>query len=166
MRVGGSHTKRVAEVLSRIPLSPPWTVHEFLAWMEKDRARPIRLLPYPEDTSLGNRRCGILFGLADEDIIMYDPNRSERHQRQTIFHEVGHVLCGHKGEPFSPSADSPLTWGVDPKAIEHMMRRTSFSTKTEAEAELLGTKLAVLSQGGITDDGRGHFNRIISTVVQ
>lgn len=165
MRVGGSHTKRVNEVLGRIPLSPPWTVHEFLAWLEKDTGRPIRLLPYPEGTIIGNRRCGVLFGLADEDIIMYDPNRSERHQRQTIFHEVGHVLCCHKGEPFSPT-DSPLTSGIDPAAIRYMMRRTSFDTTTEAEAELLGTKLAVLSQGGIADDGSGHFNRIISTVVQ
>src|SRR5688572_25047945 len=82
MRVGGTHTKRVDEVLSRIPLSPPWTVHEFLAWLEKDTGRPILLKPYPEGTAIGNRRCGVLYGLDNKDIIMFDPNRSERLQRQ------------------------------------------------------------------------------------
>jgi hypothetical protein len=166
MRVGGTHTKRVDEVLSRIPLSPPWTVHEFLAWLEKDTGRPILLKPYPEGTAIGNRRCGVLYGLENKDIILFDPNRSERLQRQTIFHEVGHVLCCHKGEPFSPTDGSPLISGINPASIKYMMQRTTFDTPTEAEAELLGTKLAVLSRGGITDDGRGHFNRIISTVVQ
>ncbi|WP_245814091.1 ImmA/IrrE family metallo-endopeptidase [Rhodococcus marinonascens] len=165
MRVGVRRTSRVKEVLSRVPLTPPWTVQEFLVWLEKDCGRSIRLERYAESAVIGEGRCGLLFGSADEYTIMYDPDRSERLQRQTIFHEVAHILCSHAGEPFRPTV-SPLTTGLDPAAIEFIMRRSSFDSPTEAEAELVGTKLAVLARGSIGDTDRGHFNRIISTVIQ
>src|SRR5574340_596024 len=145
----GAHRRgRIADVLARIPLEPPWTVAEFLCWLEEDTGKGVELEPWPGLSTDLQSRCGLLFGGPTRYVIRYDPARSVRHQRQQIFHEVGHVLGQHRGEPFRPT-ESVLTEGLGLEGIEYMMRRSSFDTPTEAEAELVGTHLAVLSRGPI-----------------
>jgi hypothetical protein len=158
MRVG-AHRKRVEDVLSRVPLSSPWTVAEFLGWLAEETQRKIELSPWEGQPDEPGGRCGLLLGTADRYIIKYDATRSVRHQRQQIFHECAHVLCRHEGEPFRPTA-SVLTQGLDLSAIEFMMRRATFDSPTEAEAEMVGTQLAVLSCGPI-DGVDGRLHRVI-----
>lgn len=154
---------RVDEVLARVPLTPPWTVAEFLGWMSDETGRVVELEPWSAwHDDLGGR-CGLLLGSPERYVIKYDPTRTERHQRQDIFHECAHVLCKHEGEPFRPT-ESLLTEGIDLSSIEFMMRRSTFDNPTEAEAELIGTRLAVLSRGPIDLRSRGAVHRIAGTL--
>lgn len=153
---------RVQSVLSQIPLSAPWTVGEFLDWMAEHTEREVVLSPWSGPrTELGGR-CGLVMGSADRYIIKYDLEHTVRHQRQQIFHECAHILCQHDGEPFCPT-QSVLTEGIDVKSIEWMMRRDTFDTPTEAEAELLGTQLAVRSRGPVDATSVGELHRIAGT---
>lgn len=102
--------------------------------------------------------CGVLLQTVDDRLIIrYDPRRSVRHQRQQIFHEFGHILCDHIGDSSLEIAHSPLTEGIDPAVIKSVLHRDCFDTPSEAQAELLGTKLAVYSRGEVLDrNGRLH----------
>ncbi|MFD1812069.1 ImmA/IrrE family metallo-endopeptidase [Rhodococcus gannanensis] len=159
---GRRSRERLAEVLRRVPLQPPWTVPEFLDWLAEDAGRDIELSPWTGAFTDPGSRCGLLLGGPRRYVIRYDAARSVRHQRQQIFHEVGHILCRHPGEAFRPT-DGALTEGLSLAGIEYMMRRTTFDSPTEAEAELVGTHLAVLSRGPIELDAHGELHRIAST---
>ncbi|MFF0818397.1 ImmA/IrrE family metallo-endopeptidase [Rhodococcus sp. NPDC003318] len=159
---GGRRREKLANVLSRVPLEPPWTVGEFLTWLEEDSGRAVELSPWTGSPLEPENRCGLLLGGPDRYVIRYDSTRSVRHQRQQIFHEVGHVLCQHPGERFKPTA-GVLTDGLSLAGIEYMMQRSTFDSPTEAEAELVGTQLAVLSRGPIDLDSRGEVHRIALT---
>lgn len=154
---------RVEDVLSQIPLTTPWTVGEFLDWMSEHTDREVVLSPWSTARTEFGGRCGLVLGSADRYIIKYDLDHSVRHQRQQIFHECGHILCQHKGEPFRPTA-SILTEGIDVSAIEFMMNRDTFDTPTEAEAELVGTQLAVRSCGPVDCSSLGGLHRVAGTL--
>ncbi|MBM4532455.1 ImmA/IrrE family metallo-endopeptidase [Rhodococcus hoagii] len=160
---GGRRREALAHVLARVPLQPPWTVGEFLTWLEEDTGRTVELVPWTGSAFEPDNRCGLLLGGPNRYVIRYDATRSVRHQRQQIFHEVGHVLCQQRiREKFRPTA-SVLTEGLNLAGIEYMMQRSTFDSPTEAEAELVGTQLAVLSRGPIDLDSVGEVHRIAGT---
>ena len=140
---------------------PPWTIAEFGAWLEKEYDRELVLKAWPADTE-SSGSCGMLWVLKDRFIVNYDSRRSERHQRQQIFHEFAHILCGHDGEKWrqGESGAGSLTDGIDPSMIEHVLHRGAFDSSEERAAEILGTRLAVLSR---RQDGDGRFDRIASS---
>lgn len=148
----------ITSALESIPLSAPWTVEEFCQWLERERGKTVSLLPRDADTS-SILKCGTLYVMPDELAIKYSAQYSPRHQRQQIFHEIAHVLCDHRGEDVYDVPESTLTDGIDPSRVQEILRRSSFSTSTEAEAELLGTALAVLSRGDISGDRNGSLHR-------
>ncbi len=135
------------EIIERIPLTPPWTVDEFAEWLSEEKDKKVVLSPWRAvgAGSAGSGACGLLWVTRDELIVKFNSRRSPRHQRQEIFHEFGHLLFDHRGEEWSVSA-SVMTEGVNPATIQRVMRRTSFDSAEERAAELLGTKLAVLSR--------------------
>lgn len=89
----------------------------------------------------------MLWITSTELVVKFDGRRSLRHQRQQIFHEFAHVLCDHEPDGHYRIGASGLTEGMDPASIEAVMHRDCFDAGSEAEAELVGTKLAMLSQG-------------------
>jgi len=153
---------RVQDVLSQIPLSAPWTVGEFLDWMSEHAQSEVVLSPWSGPRTESGGRCGLLLGSPERLIIKYDLDHSVRHQRQQIFHECAHILCQHEGEPFCPT-ESVLTQGIDVRSIEWMMRRDTFDTPTEKEAEVVGTQLAIRSRGPVDDSSLGALHRIAGT---
>ncbi|MYR09000.1 hypothetical protein GTV32_22990 [Gordonia sp. SID5947] len=156
---------QIDSVLREIPLVPPWTVDEFAAWMEDRFGRDIVLSPW--QTAAPNvgepGACGLTLVTADAFVVKYGELNSERHQRQQIFHEFGHILCEHGGERFAtsmPVSTSVIAAGIDPKMIQTVLHRGVFETDEERMAELLGTRLAVMSRRVRGGDGR--FDRIAS----
>lgn len=152
----------LAAIMEAIPLTPPWTVAEFIGWLSDYKGKEVTIT---QRSSTASRilKCGTLYVMEDGLTIMYNPEHSERHQRQQIFHEIAHVLCDHRGTDIgSDIYDVPasaLTDGIDPARVREMLHRDSFGTATEAEAELVGTQLAILSLGGITNDMNGRLHR-------
>ena len=151
----------IEQVLAQIPLIPPWTVDEFCAWVEERYDREIKLSPWqteaPEAGEPGS--CGLLWVTRDAFIINYDDTRSERHQRQQIVHEIGHSLCDHRGDSWNPEAMKGLAEGLDLAMVERVLHRSVFDSAEEIAAELVGTRLAVLSR---MQRGDGRFDRIAS----
>lgn len=151
----------IEQVLAEVPLTPPWTVDEFCAWLEERYGREVKLSPWqtkaPEAGEPGS--CGLLWVTRDSFIINYDDTRSERHQRQQIFHEIGHILCDHRGDTWNPEAMAGLADGLDIAMVERVLHRSVFDSAEENAAELVGTRLAVLSR---MQRGDGRFDRIAS----
>lgn len=160
-RVAAASSGHIEQVLAQIPLTPPWTVDEFCAWVEGRYDREIKLSPWqteaPEAGEPGS--CGLLWVTRDAFIINYDDTRSERHQRQQIFHEIGHILCDHRGDSWNPEAMKGLAEGLDLAMVERVLHRSVFDSAEEIAAELVGTRLAVLSR---MQRGDGRFDRIAS----
>ena len=150
----------MAAALARIPLVPPWTVDEFCGWVEESYGRQVILAPWQTEAPDAGEpgACGTLWVQRDSFIIKYDDTRSGRNQRQQIFHEVGHILPGHKGKPWRMS-DTIIAEGFDPATVDSVMYRGIFDSTEERVAELLGTRLAVLSR---EQRGDGRFDRIAS----
>lgn len=154
----------VKEILDRIPLVPPWTVTEFSSWIESEYQRAVHLAPWRLDHPLEPGEpgaCGLLVSTPTSFIISFDETTSERHQRQQIFHEFGHILCGHDGSGTvrDPAPDGLLSAGIDPAMIEYVLYRGVFDSAEERTAELVGTCLAVLSRH---QKGHARFDRIAS----
>lgn len=150
-------------VLAAVPLNPPWTVPEFSVWMEEFSGKSVRLSPWRNPTLAEGGACGLLWITSTELVVKFDGRRSLRHQRQQIFHEFAHVLCDHEPDGHYRIGASGLTEGMDPASIEAVMHRDCFDAGSEAEAELVGTKLAMLSQGDSEDDN-GRFHRAATFV--
>lgn len=160
-RGAAASSGHIEQVLAQIPLTPPWTVDEFCAWVEERYDREIKLSPWqteaPEAGEPGS--CGLLWVTRDAFIINYDDTRSERHQRQQIFHEIGHILCDHRGDSWNAEAMKGLAEGLDLAMVERVLHRSVFDSAEEIAAELVGTRLAVLSR---MQRGDGRFDRIAS----
>lgn len=152
----------LATIMDAIPLTPPWTVDEFILWLSDFKGKQVTL---NQRTSIASQilKCGTLYVMDDRLTIMYSPEHSQRHQRQQIFHEIAHILCDHRGSDLGSNIydvpASALTDGIDPERVRDMLQRDSFGTATEAEAELVGTQLAILSRGSITNDMNGSLHR-------
>ncbi|MBP2527492.1 MULTISPECIES: ImmA/IrrE family metallo-endopeptidase [unclassified Rhodococcus (in: high G+C Gram-positive bacteria)] len=153
----------LATIMDSIPLTPPWTVEEFVLWLSDFKGKPVTL---KERSSIASRilTCGTLYVMDDGLTIMYSPEHSKRHQRQQIFHEIAHILCDHRGSDVYDVPASVLTDGIDEAKVREILYRGSFGTATEAEAELVGTQLAVLSRGSITNDMDGSLHRSASLI--
>lgn len=158
MRLRRSGESAVSAILARIPLTAPWTVDEFVQWLSQDTGRAVTLRTR-SSAGLDRLGCGTLYVLSNELQIIYSDDRSERHQRQQIFHEIAHVLCDHRGSHVYDVPASVLTDGIDPARIIEVLHRGSFGTATEAEAELVGTALALMSRGAVCGDRWGALHR-------
>lgn len=161
--LSSSREQFVAAAVEKITLVPPWTVHEFTHWLETYLGITIDLKPYPSTRETSPHiaaQCGLLVITNSAAVVWFDSSRSERHQRQQIFHEFAHLLCKHHVQrPLDQalrSGDHPLVAGL---SVEFLARAIPASgldiptaTRVETEAELLGTKLAVQS---VPLDGQG-----------
>ncbi|WP_331761269.1 ImmA/IrrE family metallo-endopeptidase (plasmid) [Nocardia sp. NBC_01377] len=147
---------RVQDILDEIPLTPPWTIAEFMRWLSDRVGRTIVLDPWRQQVPIASR-CGALWVMDHRMVIKYNPNRSPRGQRQEIMHEAGHVLLDHQGSTDFEVSESLLTEGLDPEWVRQILHRGSFDDVAEAQAEWLGTHLAGLSRGGPNDtNGAAH----------
>lgn len=165
----GLGTKRqdfVDSMWGKISLVAPWTVEEFRQWLGFELGLTLELRPYPcqEASPRQAAECGLLVVKGGNATIWYDSARSERHQRQQIFHEFAHLLCGHHQQlpllAAMRSGDHPLVEGLPPELLDTAFSGLAphdgpSSTRIESEAELLGTKLAVQSVP-LNTDGRSR----------
>lgn len=153
---------RLRSILDGIPLTPPWTVGEFTAYLSKRLGKRIVLDPWRVHVPSASR-CGALWVTERELVVKYDPARSARGQRQEIMHEFSHVLLEHRGDSQFDVTGSLLAEGLDPRFVREILHRTHFDSDTEHDAEWLGTHLAGLSRGRPDDHG-GAEHRAASLI--
>ncbi|WP_410597078.1 hypothetical protein [Amycolatopsis sp. lyj-23] len=153
--------RRCRRLLNELDIRPPLDVVELCRRVGERRGKPIRLLahsiPVPGP-------FGVWISTRPADYILYQRETSKPHQNHIILHELGHLLAGHESDPcdddllaeFYPdmSTDSLRRRypDLEPDAVRRALRRTSYDTDQEREAETTATIIlewaSVLDQVG------------------
>ncbi|MFE7527371.1 hypothetical protein ACFU7Y_16860 [Kitasatospora sp. NPDC057542] len=143
--------RRCERRLTDLSLPVPFTVDGFRNSLEDLRQRPILLEPMPaQGTDLP---CGLWIALPGVDLVYYEERTSPAHQDLIKLHELGHVLCGHRGS-LELSRLAAFLPDLAPELIAEVFGagRTSYETAEEQEAEMIALLLSGLL-GAETEPG-------------
>ncbi|MFE2145172.1 hypothetical protein ACFXA3_26120 [Streptomyces sp. NPDC059456] len=136
---------RFAAVLDELEIARPLDVEDLCRAVAERRGRPLHLLPLPESAGADAGLCGLWLGLADSDVVFYEPGTSPVHRTHIILHELAHILLDHGKLADGESAVlAGLFPSLDPALVSSMLARgrTSYSAVEEQEAELLATLIS------------------------
>ncbi len=141
--------RRCRRLLNELGIRPPLDVLELCRKVGEQRGRPIRLIahriPVPGP-------FGAWIATGQADYIVYQQDTSKPHQRHIILHELGHMLAGHRTTAEDDSLVAALTPDaappgdlrerypdLEPESVRQALRRTSYDTDHEREAETVAT---------------------------
>jgi hypothetical protein len=140
--------RRCKRLLNELDIRPPLDVAELCKRVGEQRGRPIRLLGHPIPVP---GPFGVWIATETADYILYQAETSKSHQRHIILHELGHILAGHSSDQDDDSLLADLYPDVEPDtlrskypdlepdAVRRALRRTSYDTEHEREAETVAT---------------------------
>ncbi|MFF4104726.1 toxin [Streptomyces sp. NPDC001903] len=115
-------------------------VDELCRHLGATRDRPITLVPMPMPAS---QPCGMWVAARDEDLIFYDANTTGAHQEHIVLHELGHIICGHRGPGVLDEASSRILFpNLDPALVRDMLLRATYDDVQEQEAEVIAYLLS------------------------
>ncbi|WP_372495885.1 toxin [Kitasatospora humi] len=135
-RLRKAGVRRIAE----LGLPQTADVAELCAYLGEVRERPILLVPMPMPAS---HPCGIWVAARDEDLIFYDANTTGAHQEHIILHELGHIICCHRGAGGLDEASARLLFpDLDPEIVRDMLLRATYDDVQEQEAEIIAYLLS------------------------
>ncbi|MFJ3964568.1 toxin [Streptomyces sp. NPDC090036] len=139
-------TQRIAE----LGLPKVADVAELCRHLGEVRDRPITLVPMQMPSS---HPCGMWVAARDEDLIFYDANTTGAHQEHIILHELGHIICCHRGAGGLDEAAARLLFpNLDPQLVRDMLLRATYDDVQEQEAEII----AYLLSQRMDDAGKRH----------
>ncbi|MFB6806204.1 toxin [Streptomyces sp. NPDC056387] len=135
-----------ARRLAALDLPEGADVAELCRYLGEVRDRPITLVPMPMPAS---QPCGMWVAARDEDLIFYDANTTSAHQEHIILHELGHIICCHRGAGLLDEASSRILFpNLDPDLVRDMLLRATYDDVQEQEAEVIAYLLAQRLRGG------------------
>ena len=154
--------RRCERRLENIAIPKPFDLDIFCAAMATHRGRPLTLRPMP-GLSAG-APCGLWISVESADYVFYDPETSQLHAEHIVLHELSHMLSGHTtglnagpdakgsgGRSGSASSGiSRLVPDLDPRTIDTILGRVSYTTTQEREAEMLASLIRARSAFGAT----------------
>jgi hypothetical protein len=130
---------RCVQRLRGIDVPRPLCLDSFAATVAAQRSRPLRVCDLPgldaEDAPSGARvatdRC---------DFVFIDAAASPWHRTLIGLHEIGHVLFDHPAEAgWVDELTAALLPDLRPSAVRRILGRHGYSSRQEAEAELLAS---------------------------
>lgn len=128
--------RRIAE----LDLPEGADVAELCRYLGEIRNRPITLVPMQMPAS---QPCGMWVAARDEDLIFYDANTTSAHQEHIILHELGHIICCHRGAGWLDEASARLLFpNLDPDLVRDMLLRATYDDVQEQEAEVIAYLLS------------------------
>ncbi|MGW5715136.1 hypothetical protein ACWEVP_03135 [Amycolatopsis sp. NPDC003865] len=140
--------RRCRRLLKELDIRPPLDVFELCRRVGESRGKPIRLLPHSIPVP---GPFGVWISTRLADYILYQQETSKPHQNHIILHELGHLLAGHESDPcddelltglypdMSPESLRQRYPDLEPDAVRRALRRTSYDTDQEREAETTAT---------------------------
>ncbi|MEU9607392.1 toxin [Streptomyces sp. NPDC048057] len=132
--------KAGAQRIAALDLPEVSDVAELCRHLGEVRSRPITLVPMPMPST---HPCGMWVAARDEDLIFYDANTTSAHQEHIILHELGHIICCHRGAGgLDEDAARLLFPNLDPQIVRDMLLRASYDNVQEQEAEIIAYLLA------------------------
>jgi hypothetical protein len=127
---------QVTTLLAHVALPNPWDLNAFVDRLERWRGREIDLVGVPWTAGLST---GAWQPRSDHDLIAYAENTTSLHQDHIILHEIGHMICDHRGTcVLSLSTARHIAPHLTPTAFAHLLGRTTVAND-EAEAETIAT---------------------------
>ncbi len=110
-----------ARHLAALGLPEAADVAELCGHLGAARGRPIVLVPMQMPST---HPCGMWVAARDEDLIFYDANTTGAHQEHIIVHELGHIICCHRGAGGLDEAAARLLFpNLDPQLVRDMLLR-------------------------------------------
>ncbi|MBF6332432.1 hypothetical protein [Nocardia transvalensis] len=130
--------RRCRRLLNELNIRPPLDVAALCQRVGEQRGRPIRLVSHPITVP---GPFGAWIATKRADYILYQQETTKAHQDHIILHELGHLLAGHRSDQENESLIAQLYRGSDlpPDAVRRALRRTSYDTAQEREAETVAT---------------------------
>ncbi|WP_156725563.1 toxin [Streptomyces apocyni] len=132
--------KTGARRIAELELPEVADVAELCRHLGEIRDRPITLVPMKMPAS---HPCGMWVAARDEDLIFYDANTTSAHQEHIILHELGHIICCHRGAGLLDEATARLLFpNLDPDLVRDMLLRATYDDIQEQEAEIIAYLLS------------------------
>lgn len=132
--------RRCRRLLNELDIRPPLDVHELCRRVGQRRGRPIRPVAHPIPVP---GPFGAWIATDTADYILYQQETSKAHQGHIILHELGHILAGHRSDEDDDALLGETLQGqypdLAPDAVRRALRRTSYDTEHEREAETVAT---------------------------
>lgn len=129
-----------AQRIAALDLPEVTDVAELCRHLGEVRDRPITLVPMQMPAS---HPCGMWVAARDEDLIFYDANTTSAHQEHIILHELGHIICCHRGAGWLDEATARLLFpNLDPDLVRDMLLRATYDDVQEQEAEIIAYLLS------------------------
>lgn len=140
--------RQARRLLNELDISPPLDVVELCRRVGESRSKPIRLVPHPIPVP---GPFGVWIATNAADYILYQQETSKSHQGHIVLHELGHILAGHTSDDeddallaelypdVEPDALREQYPDLEPDAVRRALRRTSYDTEQEREAETVAT---------------------------
>jgi len=113
---------RHAAVIRELQVPVPFDLGEFVAGLEHQRNRPIRLRPF---SSAPRCPCGLWIGTADADYIYHEAGTTPFHATHIALHELAHMLLGHQHSAAWDQLISLLAPDVDQALIRLILGRSA-----------------------------------------
>ncbi|XVV05361.1 ImmA/IrrE family metallo-endopeptidase [Actinosynnema sp. CA-248983] len=91
----------MVRVARRLSIPDPFDLDMLIREVADVIGKPVDLAPYPEETVEQARRAGealpaaVCVAFAHRVYVFYRADTTGDHQRHSVLHEVGHLLCGH-----------------------------------------------------------------------
>lgn len=161
-----SARSRLRKIVAAIDLPDDWAVEDFVAAVAAERGRPIDLQPLPPGTPPGI--CGYWWPFPDFDLILHLPSDDPDHVKNTVTHEIGHMLCDHPNDE-KLTADElarvftgiTLPPGYDPSQIRAARGHTDYNDEHEYEAELLSRMIRTRAEKAPLQPGQTPRDRFL-----
>jgi hypothetical protein len=140
--------RRARRLLNDLDIRPPLDVTELCRRVGESRGKPIRLVAHPIPVP---GPFGVWIATNTADYILYQQETSKAHQGHIVLHELGHILAGHRSDDddeglladlypdVAPDALRDKYPDLEPDAVRRALRRTSYDTEQEREAETVAT---------------------------
>jgi len=111
-----------AALIRELQVPVPFDLGEFVAGLEHQRNRPIRLRPF---SSAPRCPCGLWIGTADADYIYHEAGTTPFHATHIALHELAHMLLGHQHSAAWDQLISLLAPDVDQALIRLILGRSA-----------------------------------------
>jgi hypothetical protein len=127
---------RHAAIVRELELPVPFDLGQFVAGLERQRARPIRLRSFSSGPGCP---CGLWIGTAQADYIYHEAGTTPFHATHIALHEIAHMLLGHRHTAAWNQLISLLAPDVDQVLIQLIFGRSAYGTAEERDAETLAS---------------------------
>ncbi|MFF3671271.1 hypothetical protein [Microtetraspora malaysiensis] len=150
--------RRCERIARRLPLPRPYDTRRLCALLAAERGRPIRLLELPGEDEM----FGAWLATDDADLIFYKPETTPPHQDHIILHELSHVICGHQTAAAPQDQRHLIFPSLSPELVRSMLRRSTYWSEEEQEAELLASLIWLRSckESGAGATGASTVRRV------